>query len=179
MVNAAQQRVCGDEQKHFIVSVDTLNPTQIWRARTNTHSNERNTMNCWSPNTTLLWTCSVYSSDLPETPGVQVKDKMERERRTVIIAHTGHLLSAWGSVLSAWPLWEECTVVISILQVMAETWSETWPFPGALGHGVKIEVSGVRQNLVKKKVTLPLSVCSPWASHFSFWIKCPHLENVD
>lgn len=41
MVNAAQQRVCRDELKHFIVSVDTLNPTQIWRARTNTHSNER------------------------------------------------------------------------------------------------------------------------------------------
>lgn len=30
-----------------------------------------------------------------------------------------------------------------------------------------------------KKVTLPLSVCSPWATHFSFWIKCPHLENAD
>ena len=81
-----------EKRKHFIVSVYTSNPTQLWRTSMNTRSRE-SVMDCWSPNTIQLWTFSSYSPDFPETPGVQVKDKMERERSRIITTQPEHLLS--------------------------------------------------------------------------------------
>lgn len=58
-------------------------------------------------------------------------------------------------------------MIIFILQMMDEMYSEIWPFREDCSLVLQSQALESRPNLVKN-VTLPLSSCSLWPSHFSF-----------